>query len=696
MTLALRLVSLTLLLVCSLGITSQVHSASFEEISALLGKAGEVANEPKPSPAAVTVQTAPADPNHGLPNIYLKMIAERGEKELATSPDLPEWVKQRIRERFDLDPVTAKARQDSQSTPLYKVRHILLKTKFAASQIIVGLRDGRDFTSLANRYSKAKNDGPGGALGWRELGSFQEHTRNIIRNLGKGEFSQTLVQDKFGWHVFLLEDTKGVRPEKSSAVSTTSSKQELQKTSKITGDEYEGETHRGKRDGQGTYRWQDGRQFIGEFLAGQFINGIYMMPNGFTYIGTVSINDPKLFSMKTIKGTGELRFPDGSRYVHHFGYPEHAGALVDVNGDAVMGVLNLSHQTPTFNVLSVEELKGFKVAYGFVAKYDVLSIKQLDESTFHKIREEQVALAIEAEKILKKYEMEICQEHKDETLERLKRKAEFVNAMECGETSSWDEINTLQKHVDVLEETNQVNEQNLGNTGFWIKHLRHCIRRLSSQVGYPGGGKDKLQAASYEPADTYCQDSESISYIQELYDAIDEYNSYGRVELQNAADYADQRESGGYAQMRASDEAHRARMNADFQRWSNNLRSSTQRTLDQMNSPASSYNRRTSTSPDIRQAAEGKYKQDKAIRDQNKVIQKQKEDEAKREREREIEREIAQYKLEQKWRQEDAERQAKQRADDREQECMRVLANDPNSCGCAEFQPKRNRSSCNK
>jgi len=560
----------------------------------MVEKADEVPNEPKARAYKTKVQISPSAPNDGLSDKHLKIIAERGGKDLATSPDLPEWVKQRIRERFNLAPVSTV--QDSQS-----------------------------------------NDAP-----------------------------------------------------------------LIAASSLPKGDSYEGEYKDGKRHGHGTYRWQDGRQFVGEWHQGKTHNGIYMMPNGFTYIGYTSQLGPQSFSLNKIKGTGELRFPDGKRYVHYFGYPDRVGAMIDKKGIATMGVIDLNSDLPKFKELSVAELESFKVDYAFIDQYNISSIKQFNEFEFQKIREEQVARVMAREIASEQFKIEQCKEHQEDTLEKLEKIAELADEMEC---DSWVDAENLQGHIDGLSsEYDELDSQS------WIRQLRKCIEYAEEELDFEM--EHWVKSVTHQEApDSWCKTPGDIANIMKMREQYKEHYAYGKTALQNAADYANQRERGVHAQIRANDEAHRARMNADFQRWSNNLRASTQRSLDQMgdvsdrthramndrNVPTPSYSSPTS---DVERDAEAQYKADKAVRDQEKAIQKQKEDEAKREREREIEREIAQYKLEEKWRQEDAERQAKQRAiddkADREQECMVILANDPNACGCAEFKPKTGATFCNK
>lgn len=683
----------------------------------MLKKADEVSNEPSAVPE-VRVNTAPTESNVNLHDKYWEVVAERGGKDLATSPNLPEWVKQRIRERFNLAPVaiddTVLAQYiegGASELAIAIVGGDLPKIKsLVASGVnienVLVLEKGKNLAVKEDLYQPAlllaAEQFIHGATANREsiVKYFLETGAKVAPLDYRDE--RLNMYDKSGSLAKIIPPYRdGIKtasnPKANNVAPTVTS-------SLLDGDSYEGEYKDGKMHGHGTYRWKDGRQFVGEWLQGKTQTGIYMMPNGYTYIGSTSGLDPQSFSLNNIKGTGELRFPDGKRYVHYFGYADQAGALIDARGGAIMGMLDLYSVLPDFEELTIAELQNFNVDYAFIEQYNVASIKQFNEFQFQWVREKQDTRVVDQESALDQLEIERCAKEKKRQLKKLKYIAEIANELECDVTNN-DDAENLQEFLTSLSSEYSVNEQNTGDTGYWIKRLRECINEIS----YDLDDEIKPWINRGDTPDKTCKDSESIAFIQGIFDARDDYVSYTQTELRNAADYANQRQRGAYAQMRSNDDAHIARMNADFQRWSNDLRASSQRSLDQIgdvsNRTHQAMNEMQGPKPGGSnsvnpQNVEARYKADKAIRDQEKAIQKQKEDEEKREREREIEREIAQYKLEEKWRQEDAERRIRQAAidseADREAECMIVLANDPNACGCSEYGPKRSATFCNK
>jgi peptidyl-prolyl cis-trans isomerase C len=89
----------------------------------------------------------------------------------------------------------------------YKARHILLKTKDEADQVIQALRGGKDFLALATEHA----DGPTGAnsdLGWFTADSMVAPVVEAVKTMEVGSYSETPVQSEYGFHVLLLEDSR--------------------------------------------------------------------------------------------------------------------------------------------------------------------------------------------------------------------------------------------------------------------------------------------------------------------------------------------------------------------------------------------------------------------------------------------------------------------------------------------------------
>ncbi len=90
----------------------------------------------------------------------------------------------------------------------YKARHILVKDKKAAEDIIKQLKDGADFQKLAKEKSTGPSANSGGDLGWFSAATMVPEFSAALKKMKKGQFSETPVKTQFGWHVILLEDSR--------------------------------------------------------------------------------------------------------------------------------------------------------------------------------------------------------------------------------------------------------------------------------------------------------------------------------------------------------------------------------------------------------------------------------------------------------------------------------------------------------
>ena len=88
----------------------------------------------------------------------------------------------------------------------YRARHILVRTRAEASDIIRKLQHGASFRALARQYSEdtvsAQN---GGELGWFTKDQMLPTFVLGVANLRRGEISPQPVRTEFGWHVVQLE-----------------------------------------------------------------------------------------------------------------------------------------------------------------------------------------------------------------------------------------------------------------------------------------------------------------------------------------------------------------------------------------------------------------------------------------------------------------------------------------------------------
>jgi peptidyl-prolyl cis-trans isomerase C len=92
-------------------------------------------------------------------------------------------------------------------------RHILVANEDEAKAIIVELKKGADFATLA----KEKTSDPSGKTSGGDLGCFRREDMvkefaDAAFELKKGEISQTPVKSQFGWHVIKVEDRRQAKP----------------------------------------------------------------------------------------------------------------------------------------------------------------------------------------------------------------------------------------------------------------------------------------------------------------------------------------------------------------------------------------------------------------------------------------------------------------------------------------------------
>lgn len=93
-----------------------------------------------------------------------------------------------------------------------RARHILLKTRQEALNIINELRRGKDFAQLAQKYSTGPSKDQGGDLGFFKREQMVAPFSKAAFTLPKGAYSKAPVQTKFGWHVIKVVDIKAAAP----------------------------------------------------------------------------------------------------------------------------------------------------------------------------------------------------------------------------------------------------------------------------------------------------------------------------------------------------------------------------------------------------------------------------------------------------------------------------------------------------
>ena len=88
-----------------------------------------------------------------------------------------------------------------------RARHILLDSREAADAVVVALKDGVDFETLAKERSKGPSGPSGGDLGYFTKDAMVEPFANAAFKMQSGDMSAP-VKTQFGWHVIKVEDRR--------------------------------------------------------------------------------------------------------------------------------------------------------------------------------------------------------------------------------------------------------------------------------------------------------------------------------------------------------------------------------------------------------------------------------------------------------------------------------------------------------
>ena len=94
----------------------------------------------------------------------------------------------------------------------YHARHILLKTREEAKEIIKQLNKGVTFAEMAKQHSIGPSKTQGGDLGWFALNQMVKPFSDAVEKLKPGKFTQRPVETRFGWHIIYLEASRKVEP----------------------------------------------------------------------------------------------------------------------------------------------------------------------------------------------------------------------------------------------------------------------------------------------------------------------------------------------------------------------------------------------------------------------------------------------------------------------------------------------------
>lgn len=107
--------------------------------------------------------------------------------------------------------ISARFRQELAGKPGEEevhARHILVASEDQAKQVIAQLKSGGDFAALAKKYSTDPGAQKGGDLGWFKKGEMVPEFAQAALALKPGQFTETPVHTRFGWHVIQVLEVK--------------------------------------------------------------------------------------------------------------------------------------------------------------------------------------------------------------------------------------------------------------------------------------------------------------------------------------------------------------------------------------------------------------------------------------------------------------------------------------------------------
>jgi len=85
----------------------------------------------------------------------------------------------------------------------WRASHILVKDRGLAQQLLVRIKQGANFESLAREFSTCPSKSSGGDLGWFGPGKMVPAFEHACKGIGVGSFSD-IVQTQFGYHIIKL------------------------------------------------------------------------------------------------------------------------------------------------------------------------------------------------------------------------------------------------------------------------------------------------------------------------------------------------------------------------------------------------------------------------------------------------------------------------------------------------------------
>ena len=85
----------------------------------------------------------------------------------------------------------------------WRASHILVKDRGLAQQLLMRIKQGANFESLAREFSTCPSKSSGGDLGWFGPGKMVPAFEHACKGIGVGSISD-IVQTQFGYHIIKL------------------------------------------------------------------------------------------------------------------------------------------------------------------------------------------------------------------------------------------------------------------------------------------------------------------------------------------------------------------------------------------------------------------------------------------------------------------------------------------------------------
>ena len=85
----------------------------------------------------------------------------------------------------------------------WRASHILVKDRGLAQQLLMRIKQGANFESLAREFSTCPSKSSGGDLGWFGPGKMVPAFEHACKGIGVGSTSD-IVQTQFGYHIIKL------------------------------------------------------------------------------------------------------------------------------------------------------------------------------------------------------------------------------------------------------------------------------------------------------------------------------------------------------------------------------------------------------------------------------------------------------------------------------------------------------------